>query len=96
LHWASAGGHESLCLLLLTKGADPTILNNKEETPAQLGKLDCIKSLLYDAVESKVVADSLTTNHTNTITNNSSAVAAPVKVLTQKPQPKKLKITLKK
>lgn len=51
--------------------------------------------MVVDAIESKIVADSLASN-SNSTTTASTDVVAPVKVLTQKPQQKKLKITLKK
>ncbi|XP_045475758.1 ankyrin repeat domain-containing protein 40-like [Harmonia axyridis] len=36
LHWACKQGHEDIIRLLLSRGADPNIVNNKNETPADI------------------------------------------------------------
>ena len=56
-----------------------------------------------DAIESKIVEESLASSraanalsNSSSSNNNSADVVSTVKIIPQKPQPKKLKITLKK
>jgi len=95
LHWASYKGYSSICMELLSKGADPTIVNNKGETAADVAKIDDLRSILTDAITSKVISDSSKPPPKNKDQDNSATVA-PVKIFAPKPAPKKLKITLKK
>jgi ankyrin repeat protein len=48
LHFAdcSSGGYDNICMMLLAKGADPTIVNNKEETAAQVATTNQLRTLL--------------------------------------------------
>ncbi len=39
-------GHEAVCKMLLSKGADATIVNNKGETTAQVGKTERLQEML--------------------------------------------------
>jgi len=97
LHWASYNGYGGICKLLLEKGASPTAVNNKNELPNQIAKTNQIEKLLSEALESKIVEESFASARVKDAeTKQDDETVAPIKVLSQKPPVKKLKITLKK
>lgn len=49
LHWAAKRGHKTVVELLLKRGADPSILNDKGQLPVDLTESEDVKSLLQDA-----------------------------------------------
>ncbi|XP_067006368.1 ankyrin repeat domain-containing protein 40 [Anabrus simplex] len=50
LHWAAKRGHKAIVNLLLVHGADPTVITNKNETPAALCTVPEICQLLEPGV----------------------------------------------
>ncbi|XP_044759643.1 ankyrin repeat domain-containing protein 40-like [Coccinella septempunctata] len=50
LHWACKKGHEDITKLLLSRGADPTIVNNKNETPADICSSPSVFNSFMDGI----------------------------------------------